>query len=111
MTSDYIIDIEKLVHGGYGLGHLPDGMVALVPLVAPGEKVAIRTGLRKKSYLIAELSEIINTAPERVAAHCPHYGTCGGCDLQHLAYEHQLLIKEGILKETLERAGDRKSVV
>jgi 23S rRNA (uracil1939-C5)-methyltransferase len=41
----------------------------------------------------------------RVTPRCPYYGTCGGCQLQHLAYEDQLELKTGNVREALAREG------
>jgi 23S rRNA (uracil1939-C5)-methyltransferase len=49
-----------------------------VPLTLPGETASVqRSGNR------AELLEILEKSAERVAPPCPHFGTCGGCALQH----------------------------
>jgi 23S rRNA (uracil1939-C5)-methyltransferase len=45
--------------------------------------------------------EIIAAHPQRLAAPCPHYGRCGGCDLQHAAYALQLALKGQLLHDLL----------
>lgn len=40
-----------------------------------------------------------------VKPRCPYFGTCGGCQLQHLAYDEQLILKLGMVKESLEKQG------
>ena len=42
---------------------------------------------------------------DRVTAKCPEARRCGGCRLQELSYEKQLLFKEGIVRKNLERIG------
>jgi 23S rRNA (uracil1939-C5)-methyltransferase len=49
--------------------------------------------------------EVLEAAPDRVAAPCPVYGRCGGCHYQHAPYEYQLLAKRAILVEALQRLG------
>lgn len=93
--------IDKVIAGGLGLGRLADGMVVMVPYVLPGEEVLIRLKRRKKSYVEGELLEIITPSGHRIAAECPHFGACGGCDLQHTDYEHQLELKGKILRQHL----------
>jgi 23S rRNA (uracil1939-C5)-methyltransferase len=76
-----------------------------VPLALPGEQVRVRVVEEKRSYATAEIEEIRVPSPERIAAACPHFGSCGGCQYQHAGYETQLQIKNAVLRETLERAG------
>lgn len=97
--------IEKVISGGMGLARLPDGVVAMVPLVLPGEVVRLRPRVRKKGFVQAELVEVVTPAAGRREPICPHFGNCGGCDLQHADYPTQLALKEAILRELLERGG------
>lgn len=99
------VRIDKVLAGGQGLARAASGQVLMVPRVLPGEEVVVR-GLRNhKGYLEAELLEIVSRHPGRVVPPCPHFGCCGGCDLQHASYPLQVEIKNGILREQLERAG------
>ncbi|MGH9559627.1 MAG: class I SAM-dependent RNA methyltransferase [Bryobacteraceae bacterium] len=75
--------------------------MVLVPLVLPGENARIE--LREDVH--AELIEVLDPAPERVAPPCPHFGPCGGCQYQHAPYEYQLARKAEILREQLRRLG------
>ncbi len=93
--------IDKVVAGGLGLGRLTDGLVVMVPYALPGEEILVRAKRRKKKYLEAELLEVIKPSPRRVEPYCPHFGICGGCDLQHAEYDYQLELKENILREQL----------
>jgi len=101
---EHTITIKKIIAGGKGMGTLADGMVAMVAAVLPGETVVVRETKVHRGYKEAALVRVIDAAPERVTPPCPYYGRCGGCDLQHAAYPAQLLIKQQILRETLERA-------
>lgn len=105
MAAVETVRIEKVVAGGLGLARSASGPVLLVPLVLPGEVVVVRPRRRCKGYLEAEPVEVLSPHPERVAPACPHFGRCGGCDLQHAAYPLQIEIKRGILREQLVRAG------
>jgi len=99
------VRIEKLVAGGIGLARAASGKILLVPMVLPGEEVAVRPLRSRKGYLEAELQEVVTGHPGRVSPRCPHYGRCGGCDLQHAAYPLQLELKGDILLDQLHRAG------
>ncbi|HLJ22617.1 MAG TPA: 23S rRNA (uracil(1939)-C(5))-methyltransferase RlmD [Candidatus Acidoferrales bacterium] len=98
------VRIEKLVYGGDGLGH-HDGNTVFVPLVLPGELVRIESATRKKKFIRGRLDSVVEPSPERVAAPCPHFGRCGGCQYQHIPYEAQIRYKSEILRETLGRVG------
>ncbi|MCJ7602449.1 MAG: 23S rRNA (uracil(1939)-C(5))-methyltransferase RlmD [Desulfobulbaceae bacterium] len=97
--------IEKLVIGGSGLGHLPDGKVVLVPYVLPGEEVNVRPISKKKNYVEARVVKILQPSVERVNPPCPYFPQCGGCDFQHIRSEKQTDLKNRILLEQLERSG------
>ena len=101
---EHTLKITKVIAGGKGLGTLADGMVMMVGGVLPGETVTARETKAHRGHKEGALVRIEETAPERVAPPCPHYGMCGGCDLQHAAYPAQLAIKGQILRESLLRA-------
>jgi 23S rRNA (uracil1939-C5)-methyltransferase len=98
------LKIEKLVYGGDGLGH-ESGATVFVPYVLPGETVAATPVETKKKFVRASLDQVIAPSAERVAAPCPHFAVCGGCNYQHISYERQLVYKTDILRETLRRLG------
>ncbi|MEW6093244.1 MAG: TRAM domain-containing protein, partial [Chloroflexota bacterium] len=106
MTSDLLtIELEKLTYGGDALGRLPDGRAVFVPFALPGERVRVRVTEEKRGHVRAELAEVLEASPERVAPRCRHYRACGGCHYQHLSYESQLAAKEEILRDQLRRIG------
>jgi len=104
-----IVTITRIAVGGDGVGRLSDGRVVFVPRTAPGDRIRLRGGSlqRHRSYARAELGELVAAGPGRVAPPCPHYDNdhCGGCQLQHLAYDEQLKAKRAIVGDTLRRIG------
>jgi len=96
--------IDKLVQGGDGLATL-DGMKVFVPFSAPQERVRARIVTRKRDYAVAEIEEVIEPSPLRIAAPCPYFGMCGGCQLQHINYQGQLVVKKLYVNEALQRIG------
>lgn len=99
-----IVQIEKLVQGGEGLARM-DGQVVLSPYVLPGETVSVTTERVKNGLLRGSEPEVIAPAAERIAPRCEYFADCGGCHLQHAAYDFQLAQKRVILLETLQRTG------
>lgn len=104
MANELLLSVEKLVYGGDGLAHA-DGNTVFVPYVLPGETVRAEERSRKKKLIWANLREVTKPAQARVAAPCPHFGTCGGCHYQHIAIDEQVRLKKEILRETLSRLG------
>jgi 23S rRNA (uracil1939-C5)-methyltransferase len=98
------LTVDKIVAGGSGIGHAGD-MVVFVPLSAPGDRLRVRVVNRKRNYWQGIVEDIIEPSPLRTQPVCPYYGTCGGCDLQHLSYESQLVVKKLILNDALQRIG------
>ncbi len=96
--------VDRIVAGGTGLAQL-DGLKVFVPFSAPQERVRARLTVRKKDYAVAEVVEVLEPSPIRTAPQCPLYGTCGGCQLQHISYDGQLVVKKLIVNDSLQRLG------
>jgi 23S rRNA (uracil1939-C5)-methyltransferase len=98
------ITIEKLIHGGNGMGRA-EGKAVFVPFSAPGDELEVEIVAAHPGFLEARIVSVVTPAACRVQPRCPVFGTCGGCQWQHLSYEEQLIWKRAILVETLERTG------
>lgn len=98
------LEIEKLVSKGEGLAR-HDGKTIFVQGALPGETVLAEETELKSDFSRAETIEVLEPSPDRAVPACPHYGICGGCDLQHLSIEGQARLKGDIVKENLKRIG------
>ena len=78
------------------------GWVIMVPFTLPGERVRARIYRNHKNYSEADLVEVLTPSPHRVAPRCPLFGTCGGCQYQHLAHAEQLHWKRRQVEELLQ---------
>jgi 23S rRNA (uracil1939-C5)-methyltransferase len=107
MKQALIIEIEKMVYGGQGMGRA-DGKVIFVPFTAPGERVEVEVTREKKNYAEAVPRRIQHASPVRAKPFCQLFGECGGCQYQHLPYPEQLELKEEQVQELLGRLA-RKS--
>src|SRR6266508_3012373 len=107
-----IVTITGIAVGGDGVGKLSDGRVVFVPRTVPGDRIRLRPDSlqRHRNFARADVGEIAEAGAGRVAPPCPHYvhDHCGGCQLQHLAYDGQLAAKRSIVGETLRRLGKLK---
>jgi tRNA/tmRNA/rRNA uracil-C5-methylase (TrmA/RlmC/RlmD family) len=98
------VTIERIVPGGMGIGHAQK-MTVLVPFTAPGDVAHVSIDRVRGNTAFATLETLIEPGPLRVVTPCPHYGTCGGCDFQHLSYEAQIETKKEIIKDCFRRIG------
>lgn len=87
----------------HGLNHDAQGVarynqrVLFVPNALPSETCIVSVTKQHRHFDEAKISAITEPSSERVEPSCPHYGHCGGCQLQHLASEHQLKYKQSNL--------------
>jgi len=96
------MEIHDLAFGGDGVGRI-ENMVCFVPYTAPGDIVSVEIRERKKKFLRAGLTEIITPSPYRNEPRCPLFGSCGGCQWQHIQYKEQLRAKQEHLKQILKK--------
>jgi len=102
--SSFLLQIEKLVAGGLGLARW-NGQVVFCADAIPGETVLVEIVARRRGVHYGKVLEVREAAPTRIVPVCPLVGRCGGCQLQHLRYEEQLLQKQFILQDALSRIG------
>ena len=95
--------------GGRGDGILtpPPGVEGpiFVPLTVPGDEVRVQTTSKSASGTQSEILELLGEGPDRVDAPCPHFGACGGCQLQHWSLSAQQDWKLSRVEEAVSRAG------
>lgn len=97
--------IGGLTHDGRGVARRPDGKAVFVAGALPGERVMAKQTARSRHYDEAVTLEVLDASADRVAPRCAHFGTCGGCALQHMAEDQQILAKQNVLLENFERIG------
>lgn len=98
------IAIEDMGVGGEGIGKL-DGYTLFVKDTVIGDLVEAKIVKAKKNYGYARLMNILTPSKYRVEPKCPVARQCGGCQVQALAYERQLVYKEQKVKNNLMRLG------
>jgi len=111
------LEITTLTNMGQGLGRvvLPDGddtgrppldggrgWVVLVPFALPGERVRVKVWRNQRNFSEADLLAVLQASPHRIAAPCPLFTRCGGCQYQNLAYPEQLAWKQRQVAELLQ---------
>lgn len=82
-----------------------DNLVIFVPYVVPGDVVDLQIKRKKHNYAEAEAVKIHHYSEKRATPFCQHYGVCGGCQWQVLAYAEQLKYKQQQVVDNLTRIG------
>lgn len=103
-NEETVIDIIGMNHDGEGVGRA-NGYTLFVQGALPGETVRVKVLKTKKQYGYAKLLEIVKASADRIAAPCPIYDQCGGCQLQHMSYAGQLAWKRQLVIDNLQRIG------
>ena len=101
------LKIEDVAFGGEGVGKLA-GFVVFVPFVIKDEVVRVEITEVKKAFARGKLIEILKPSTNRVEPRCEYFGTCGGCQYQHIEYSEQQQIKETQVRDLFERIGGLK---
>lgn len=96
------LTIKRLGINGEGVGYFKR-QVVFVQGALPGEEVVVEATKIMPKFSEAKVKKIRKASPFRVKAPCPIYEQCGGCQLQHLAYDQQLREKRDIVIQSLER--------
>jgi 23S rRNA (uracil1939-C5)-methyltransferase len=102
--TEFETTITSVGHDGRGVARI-DGKAMFVSGALTGETVLATMRRRHRNYDEAEAVRILVPSPDRVEPRCPHFGTCGGCSLQHLAPSAQIAMKQQILADNLARIG------
>jgi 23S rRNA (uracil1939-C5)-methyltransferase len=100
-------EIEVLRAGSKGksVGHAPDGRVIFLSNAVPGDIVDVKTTKKRKAYFEGVVTRFHKLSEKRTQPVCKHFGLCGGCKWQHVAYAHQLKFKENEITENFRRIG------
>jgi 23S rRNA (uracil1939-C5)-methyltransferase len=96
------LHISRLGHRGDGVADTPDGAV-YVPYTLSGETVTVErvAGHPDRRHLL----RVDKPSHERAAPVCKHFGSCGGCALQHWSLAEYHLWKRSLVAEALAQSG------
>jgi 23S rRNA (uracil1939-C5)-methyltransferase len=107
-STEIVVEIASLAPGGDAVGrqrgggaHDGDGRVTFVPLAAPGERVRVRITRAQGQVAWGELVAIESAGADRVDPPCALFGTCGGCQWQHVSMAAQHAAKRAIVQRAL----------
>ncbi|SPL72188.1 23S rRNA (uracil(1939)-C(5))-methyltransferase RlmD [Acinetobacter stercoris] len=103
--------VESLSHEGRGIAHYSQefahpvekqGKKVFIRYALPGEIVLASITKDTKKLEEADCIELESDAnPYRIEPICPHFGICGGCNVQHIHPDEQIRFKQDVLKSHL----------
>ncbi len=102
--QERVATVESLDQEGRGVAHV-DGKAIFIEGALIGERVGYSSYRRKPNYEFARVTAIHRSSASRVEPRCPHFGTCGGCSMQHLEASAQVAIKQRALEDALWHIG------
>ncbi|MCH4552750.1 23S rRNA (uracil(1939)-C(5))-methyltransferase RlmD [Aestuariibaculum lutulentum] len=100
-------NVEVVDAGAKGktIAKAPDGKVIFLPNAVPGDVVDVQTFKARKAYYEGKATVFHKLSDKRTKPACEHFGVCGGCKWQDMAYEHQLYYKQKEVTNNLTRLG------
>ena len=98
------VTIEDITTAGEGIGKV-DGFTLFIKDAVIGDIAEVKIIKAKKTYGYGKLMKIITPSKNRVEPRCPVAKACGGCQIQEMSYESQLLYKQNMVKNNLKRIG------
>lgn len=99
-----VIDITDMGINGEGIGRT-DGYTLFVKDAVIGDRAEVKVIKAKKNYGYARLMKVLEPSAYRTSPRCPYARQCGGCQIQEMSYDRQLVFKEQKVRENLERIG------
>jgi 23S rRNA (uracil1939-C5)-methyltransferase len=107
--EEITVTLESFALEGKSIARV-EGLVVFVTGAVPGDTVRVRLTKIKKSFCEATSVEVLTPSPLRAVPRCAHFGLCGGCRWQNVAYDAQLAFKRQHVVDALERIGGFRGI-
>ena len=103
--TDEWLAVESLDLDAQGVAHNLEGKVVFIEDALPGEEVQVNVNRRKNNWEQATMTALRRESSQRVVPRCPHFGSCGGCKMQHFHIGAQVATKQRALEDQLWHLG------
>jgi len=103
------VRLDSLAIGGEAVGR-HEGMAVFAMWGCPGDEAEVEITQVARRFARGVVREVVTPSADRVQPPCPHFGDCGGCQLQHISYPAQLRHKTAMVRDALARIGSLESV-
>jgi 23S rRNA (uracil1939-C5)-methyltransferase len=108
-AADEWLKVESLDLEAQGVAHNAEGKVVFIEGALPGEEVLVSVQRKKNNWEQAFLVALRHESSQRVTPGCRHFGTCGGCKMQHFHVGAQVATKQRALEDALWHLGKVKA--
>jgi 23S rRNA (uracil1939-C5)-methyltransferase len=108
-AADEWLKVESLDLEAQGVAHNAEGKVVFIEGALPGEEVQVSVQRKKNNWEQATLVALRRESSQRVTPGCRHFGTCGGCKMQHFHVGAQVATKQRALEDALWHLGKVKA--
>ncbi|MBX3623694.1 MAG: 23S rRNA (uracil(1939)-C(5))-methyltransferase RlmD [Rhizobacter sp.] len=108
-AADEWLKVESLDLEAQGVAHNAEGKVVFIDGALPGEEVRVSVQRRKNNWEQATVVDLRRESSQRVTPGCRHFGTCGGCKMQHFHVGAQVATKQRALEDALWHLGKVKA--
>ena len=99
------LTVESLDLEAQGVAHNAEGKVVFIEGALPGELVQVQVTRRKNNWEQGDMAALRHESAQRVRPECPHFGSCGGCKMQHFHIGAQVATKQRVLEDALWHLG------
>ena len=103
------LKVESLDLEAQGVAHNLEGKVVFIDGALPGEEAQVTVQRRKNNWEQATMVAMRHESSQRVTPQCRHFGTCGGCKMQHFHVGAQVATKQRALEDALWHLGKVKA--
>ena len=107
-AADEWLKVESLDLEAQGVAHNAEGKVVFIDGALPGEEVLVSVQRKKNNWEQATMVALRRESSQRVTPGCRHFGTCGGCKMQHFHVGAQVATKQRALEDALWHLGKVK---
>ncbi len=108
-AADEWLKVESLDLEAQGVAHNAEGKVVFIDGALPGEEVLVSVQRKKNNWEQATMVALRRESSQRVTPGCRHFGTCGGCKMQHFHVGAQVATKQRALEDALWHLGKVKA--
>ena len=103
------LQLDSLAAGGEAVGR-HEGMAVFAMWGCPGDLAEVEITKVARNFARGVVNKVISPSSDRTEPACPHFGECGGCQLQHISYRAQLRHKTQLVRDALARVGGLSEV-